>query len=149
MQHAKAVPSGKIKLSTLPNFYGVLDLDAAEEHLREQNRECCYLIRYSEAREENILSVCMRKGDDINFYHFYILTKGKNYEILGSGKKFSKLDALLEYYKENPLNHNVKTIGYEIRKDTKPTTSFIIKESEMSESAESNSDSDENLHLYE
>lgn len=125
-------------MSTLPNFYGILDIAEAEQLLREQNRECCHLIRYSIAREENVLSVCMRKRGDVKFHHFYILTKGKDadiiYEILGSGRKFPTVDELLKFYKENPLNHNVDTIGDEIRKDTKPIT-FTIPTDE-SESGE-------------
>ena len=118
------LPSRKVKPSVLPNFYGVLDMDEAESCLREQNRECCYLLRYSEARDENMLSVLRRIGYEEVFRHFDILINkegsGSTYEIPGTEMVFPTMDELLDFYKENPLNLSIASIGDEIRRDTAP-----------------------------
>ena len=117
-----ALPSSKVKPSVLPNFYGVLDVDEAESCLREQNRECCYLLRYSVARDENMLSVLRRIEYEEVFQHFDILIKEEGsdtqYKITGTDKPFATMDKLLDFYKKNPLNHKILTIGDEIRRDT-------------------------------
>lgn len=91
--------------------------DEAETRLREQNSDCCYLTRYSEARDELTLSVLRRKQDDHIFQNFDIVGEPEdeptNFEILGTERKFCSLRELLDYYNEsdNPLNHNIDGIG--------------------------------------
>jgi hypothetical protein len=88
--------------------------------LREQESNCCYLLRYSERRDELTLSVLRRKNDDYIFQNFDIVEPEDNpatYEIPGDDEmRFDTIVDLLEYYKdpENPVNHNIDGIGDEV-----------------------------------
>lgn len=91
--------------------------DEAETRLREQESNSCYLIRYSESREELTLSVMRRKEDDYIFQNFNIVEPEEcptSYEIYGSDDTFDSIAELLEFYRKNPLNHNIDSIGDEI-----------------------------------
>ena len=116
-----ALPVHKLNPSVLPVFFGVLDVDEAESCLRKQNRECCYLLRYSVARDENMLSVLRRiRGEEV-YQHFDIrVNEEGKYEIPGTEKEFPTMDELLDFYKKNPLNHSISTIGEESRENTPP-----------------------------
>ena len=96
--------------------------DEAEATLQEQNTcDCCYLTRYSEVRDEYILSVLLREDGESVFKNFIIISNENDYEISGSEEKFANLDELLEFYKKHPLLHNIDGIGEEITKDVAAT----------------------------
>lgn len=117
----KAVPDWKIKeISSHPSFQGIMDGDEAEMLLREtmkqQNRDCCHLTRYSDTREEHTLSVLKRKEDEGVIQNFHIIIEKEDdntttFEIFGSQKKFDSIAELLNFYKTNPLNHSIDSIG--------------------------------------
>lgn len=99
-----------------------MNVDEAEALLKEENVECCYLTRYSESREEHTLSVLRRREDEDIFQNFDIVIEqdrdSTSYEISGSEKKFSTIVELLDFYKDNPLNHSIDGIGDEIKSTT-------------------------------
>lgn len=112
---------GKIGADELPSFHGTMSGYEAEARLREQESNCCYLTRYSESREELTLSVMRRKDDDYIFQNFDIVGEPEesptSYEIFGTDEKFDSIVNLLDFYKENPLNHNIDSIGDAISKE--------------------------------
>lgn len=93
----------------------------AETRLREQDCDCCYLTRYDDDRKELTLSVLRNKEDGyIIFQNFNIVREPEDepstYEISGSDKKCGSITELLEFYKDNALNHIlIDGIGVEIQ----------------------------------
>lgn len=101
-----------------PTFYGAIDANEAESLLMKQNKTCCHLMRYSEARDEYMLSVLRNKEDNKYLFHnFDIFIEYSDeqgcatYEVYGSDKYFSSISALLNFYKKNLLTYNIGSIG--------------------------------------
>lgn len=100
------------------SYHGTMNGDEAEATLQEQQGcDCCYITRYSEVRDEYILSVLHREEGESVFKNFIIISNENDYEISGSEEKFSNLDELLEFYRKHPLIHHIDGIGEEITKD--------------------------------
>lgn len=123
----KAVPEQKIReFSNHPNFHGAIDANEAESLLRKQNINSCYLLRYSESRDEYTLSVLRNKKDKYVFHNFDIYIEQEEdratYEISGSEKKFNSIAELIDFFKENPLNHSIDRIGYGIESEKTMST---------------------------
>ena len=85
--------------------------EIAEQKLTQQ-REPCYLTRYSSHQKCYILSIMIRnKEGQIQFHHFAIDAMNDRYKIMGSNQSFETIGALLDYYERNPIGTNVEHIG--------------------------------------
>lgn len=76
----------------------------------------CFLLRYSEVREMYLLTVMTRKSDNgatPSHFELKVMKEGKSkaYEIDGSERKFTNIFDMLAFYKRNPINQLVETLG--------------------------------------
>ena len=111
------MPSPKVKcgITEHPSYRGPISGETAQQKLKEAGKDC-YLIRYSAARDKYILTVARKGGDsETLFQHFAIQVTAKfhqnEYEVEGAEKKFDDMVELLEFYQNNPLNHDIDSIG--------------------------------------
>lgn len=128
-----AHPQWKVKeVGNNPTFHGAIDASKAESLLTKQNKICCHLMRYSESRDEYMLSVLKKKEDNRYLFHNFDIIieqsdeKGATYEVFGSDKEFASIVELLNYYKKNPLNYSIGNIGRGIESESKRTTDSIV-----------------------
>lgn len=84
----------------------------AESRLKKQKQNC-NLTRYNHKEKKYILSVCW-----FGKLRHFELTTGTNhegnfyYEIKGTQKPFEDFYQLLNFYREYPLDHEIRGIGY-------------------------------------
>lgn len=115
----EAIPYRQIQgFSRDPSYHGAMTGRDAERKLMELGGDH-YLTRYSEKRKEYVLTV-LRKGNLVNF-DFGINTYQDNiyvqYEIIGSEIKFGDLRKLLNFYRKNPVSHEIDGIGDYLESD--------------------------------
>ena len=115
----EAVPYRQIQgFSRDPSYHGAMTGKDAERKLRELGGDH-YLTRYSEKREMYVLTV-LRKGHLVNFDFNISTFQDKiyvQYEIIGSEIKFGDLRKLLNFYRKNPVTHEINGIGDYLESD--------------------------------
>lgn len=113
-EYAKAVPIEYIgEMKGHPSFHGTISREEAELQLKK-HKSNCFLTRYDNG--VHILTVmAVLKEDGRVFQHFQLKTHCQNgcyqFEVDGSGNRFDKVSALLDFYKCNPLNYTIDHIG--------------------------------------
>ena len=107
----RAVPLWEIQgFSRDPSYHGVMKGKEAEDMLKEHDRDH-YLTRYSEARSKYVLTI--KRRDQVVNFDLGIETgeHGVLYEIVGTDVKFGELRKLLDFYRNNPVSHQIRGIG--------------------------------------
>lgn len=111
----KAEPFPAWKLGGIrrhPSYHGVMTKEAAELKLKQQARNS-YLTRYDSNNSSYMLSVMRREGlRPQKSVHFTIKTtkkdKRKQYEVVGTQRKFDYISELLEFYLHAKLDMSAK-----------------------------------------
>lgn len=133
-------PTWQIKHIMLsPSFHRIMNREEAELKLEKQDNSTCYLTRYAPAKKRCYLSVKTQLDDKpVAYYHFAIniMKKGSSqystashyhevdytnyepeYELAGTRMKFDRINELLIFYKNFPINFEVGSIGTEVQSE--------------------------------
>lgn len=114
----RAIPLWELQgFSKDPSYHGVMKGRDAEWKLREHDGER-YLTRYSEARSKYVLTI--KRRDQVVNFDLGIDTGecGVLYEIVGTEIKFGELRKLLDFYRNNPVSHQIGGIGDYLESDS-------------------------------
>ena len=94
-----------------PSYHGVITGVEAEKRLKK-NGGNVHLIRYSKTRLVYVLSVYRGKEDPPIVMHYDMKWhRDQKYEIMGAGYRFKTVRDVLNYYRKNPVDHQVNGIG--------------------------------------
>ena len=115
-----AQPSWKFpsttKISTITElscYHGALRGEEAEERLKQQPVDS-HLVRYSDNKEEYILTVLKRVDNGTICQHFVIKTlppPHNAYTVEGSDRIFQGASKMLKYFRKNPITYKINGIG--------------------------------------
>lgn len=111
-----------------PSYHGPMTAKEAERKLRRQ-RTNCYLTRLTTKRRKYVLSVLRWVGDAVPIVrNFNVNVTHENdttlYEIEGTENKVKDIFQLLEFYRDQPMSHEIDGIGNCLRAEAKAMVGF-------------------------